>query len=106
MNITTTKQLIANRQNALRGGVKTDEGKEVSKYNAVRHGILNKLFNPDELDEAQVIQKYLLQELQPQSFLEELLVETMTLAYVRRQRVYVFDRQDMYPVSDENPPVT
>ncbi len=101
MNIATTKQLMANRQNALKGGVKTNAGKEVSKYNAVRHGILSKLFNPEEQQEAEVIQKYLLQELQPQSFLEELLIETMTLAYVRRQRVYIFDQRDLYPVSDE-----
>lgn len=83
------------------GGPKTETGKAVSKYNAVRHGILKKLFNPAECEEAEVIKQHLLEELQPQSFLEELLVETMTLAYVRRQRVYVYDQRDLYPVSDE-----
>lgn len=97
----TEAQINANRQNAIKGGVKTHEGKEVSKYNALRHGILKKLFNPDELGEASVIKTNLLQELQPQSYLEELLIETMTLAYVRRQRAYVADTNELHPVYDE-----
>ena len=101
MDTVTDKQLKANQQNALNGGVKTEAGKEVSKYNAVRHGILKKLFNPVELVEAQTIYKRLFEELQPQSYLEEMLVETMTLSYVRRQRVYIADMADLYPVSDE-----
>lgn len=38
------KQLKANQENAKKGGVKTDEGKEAIKYNAVKHSLLcNKL---------------------------------------------------------------
>lgn len=36
------KQLLANRINALKGGVKTKEGKETVKYNALKHGLLAK----------------------------------------------------------------
>ena len=36
------KRLEANRVNALKGGVKTPEGKAISKYNALKHGILAK----------------------------------------------------------------
>lgn len=35
------KQLIANRENAKKGGVKTDEGKQSSKKNALKHGVLS-----------------------------------------------------------------
>lgn len=35
------KQLEANRQNAKLGGVKTEEGKAVVKYNALKHGLLS-----------------------------------------------------------------
>ena len=38
----TQKQLDANRNNAQKGGVKTTEGKAVSRYNAIRHGLLSK----------------------------------------------------------------
>ena len=34
------KQLKANRKNARKGGVKTDEGKAIAKYNALKHGLL------------------------------------------------------------------
>ena len=36
----SNKQLQANQENAVLGGVKTPEGKTVSKYNAQVHGIL------------------------------------------------------------------
>lgn len=35
------KQLEANRKNAKKGGVKTSKSKEISKYNALKHGILS-----------------------------------------------------------------
>jgi len=40
--MTTQQQIEANRQNAKLGGVKTEEGKEISKYNALKHGLLSK----------------------------------------------------------------
>lgn len=69
-----------------KGGVKTAEGKEINKYNAVRHGILVKVLLDDEFDNANIIQNKLLEEYQPQSVTEELLIETMVISYVRRQR--------------------
>jgi hypothetical protein len=35
------KQLEANRENSKLGGVKTDEGKTISKMNALKHGLLS-----------------------------------------------------------------
>ena len=34
---TSQKQIEANRENAKLGGVKTEEGKAVSRYNAIKH---------------------------------------------------------------------
>jgi hypothetical protein len=68
------------------GGPKTEEGKAISKYNAVRHGILTRILLNHELEEADIIQKKLLEEYQPQSITEELLIETLVIAYMRRQR--------------------
>lgn len=39
----SSKQQIANQQNSLKGGVKTDEGKAVVRFNARKHGILANL---------------------------------------------------------------
>ena len=36
------KQLAANRKNALKGGVKTSKGKAITRYNAMKHGLLCK----------------------------------------------------------------
>lgn len=33
-------QQKANEENAKLGGVKTEEGKEISKFNALKHGVL------------------------------------------------------------------
>ena len=41
MSEISQKQLEANRENAKLGGVKTEEGKAVSRYNAVKHGLLS-----------------------------------------------------------------
>jgi hypothetical protein len=82
MNTTTTNQIMTNNK----GGVKTAEGKEISKYNAVRHGVLTRILLNHELDEAKIIQNKLLEEYQPQSITEELLIETLVIAYMRRQR--------------------
>ena len=37
----TEKQIIANRENAKLGGVKTETGKAIVKFNALKHGILS-----------------------------------------------------------------
>ena len=38
----TEKQLIANRENGKLGGVKTEAGKQVTRLNAITHGLLTK----------------------------------------------------------------
>ena len=35
------KQLVANKQNARKGGVKTAEGKSLTRLNALKHGLLS-----------------------------------------------------------------
>ncbi len=47
------KQLKANRENAKKGGVKTEEGKAITKYNALKHGLLAKEIVVDAGDGAE-----------------------------------------------------
>lgn len=71
------KQLEANRQNAKLGGVKSEEGKAVSKYNAIKHGILSEGILLEGEDENLLIEigRKLRTELKPKSEIELLLVD-------------------------------
>jgi hypothetical protein len=39
MTDVSDKQLAANRQNAMFDGVKTEASKDISQYNAIKHGL-------------------------------------------------------------------
>lgn len=82
----TQAQLEANKQNAQKAGVKTDAGKDIVKYNAVRHGVLQKTLIATEKDEAQAMLSLLLMEYEPHGVIEDLLLETMVLSYMRMIR--------------------
>ena len=107
----SNKQLEANKKNAPKGGVKTDEGKAIVKYNALKHGLLAQeavitagegAENPDEfsalLDDLKV-------QLQPQGTLEEMLVEKVAVAYWRLRRAYRYEsgliRRELDTASDD-----
>ncbi len=88
MSEISTKQLEANRQNAKLGGVKTDEGKAVSKYNALKHGLLSQeVFLKDENEETLLeLEKSMRCELKPQTELERLLVDRIVANTWRLKR--------------------
>ena len=97
----TEKQLEANRANAQLGGPKTQEGKDISKFNALKHGLLAKTVvittgpfaeDPQEFyDHLAALQKQLL----PQGPLEQMLVEKMAVAYLRSARA-ARQEKDLY----------
>jgi len=91
------KQLDANRKNAQKGGVKTPEGKEIIKYNALKHGLLAKEVvitigdgaeNPEEFN---ALLQDLNTQLKPEGALEEMLVEKIAVAYWRLRRAYKYE---------------
>ena len=77
MSEISQKQLEANRQNAKLGGVKTEEGKAVSKYNAIKHGILTRDIILTGESEAELVDfsRKIKTELKPENEMEMLLVE-------------------------------
>jgi len=97
MNEVSKKQLEANRQNAKLGGVKTEEGKAISKYNAIKHGLLSKEVLLDGEDEKTLIEvgKKLRTELEPQTELELVLVDRITANVWRLKRVMQMEREMM-----------
>jgi hypothetical protein len=91
------KQLEANKANAQKGGVKTAEGKEIVKYNALKHGLLAKEIvitigegaeNPEEFN---ALLEDLNTQLKPEGTLEDVLVEKIAVAYWRLKRAYKYE---------------
>lgn len=90
----TEKQLAANRRNAQRStGPRTAAGKAVSRWNALKHGVLAQAIIPPALEPHESREAFdqlletLRQELSPATALEELLVERIATSYWRLGRV-------------------
>jgi hypothetical protein len=88
------RKLAANRANAQRStGPKTSEGKEQSKFNAVKHGLTARYFpaviqaGTAEWEQFETVRTDLYGFYQPADPLEELMVEKVTIEYVRYRRL-------------------
>ena len=93
--MTSKKQIAANKKNAKKGGVKTKKGKEVSKMNAWKHGILSKhLFVSTGADfsdykEFADMKDCFFEELQPVGIVETLLVDRLFSTFWRLKRLHI-----------------
>ncbi len=89
MSEVSQKQLEANRQNAKLGGVKTEEGKTMSKYNALKHGILSQevLFEDEDENSLVELGKKLRIDLKPETEIELLLVDRIIANFWRLKRL-------------------
>lgn len=99
--MTTDKQKQANIKNANLGGVKTAEGKEITKYNAVKHGVFTITISEYETGIHKDVLEDLISQLEPVGFLETMLVERMALCYLRLYRLakaeHEFMRSRLHP---------
>ena len=82
----TKKQLAANRENGLKGGVRTEVGKAISRLNARKHGIFVVALTPEDSEEVYGTEDELMASLRPVGRVEEMLVEKLALTYLRMQR--------------------
>jgi len=91
------KQLVANRRNARKGGVKTAEGRAMTKLNALKHGLLSQevLLEGESDKNLSELEDGLLNELQPQGELERILVDRMVSGMWRLKRVLVIEKANM-----------
>jgi len=85
--MTTEKQITANQKNALKGGVKTEEGKEISRYNSVQHGIFLKSLNDEEKPVFTERLERLVNEMNPETEIEELLIKRLAFLMIRLDRI-------------------
>lgn len=89
------KQLEANRANAQKGGVKTEEGKAISKYNAIQHGILQEVVSDYELGHYEEIKERLQEQFKPSGIMEKLLVDRIGVYYLKLYRVAKAEKEYM-----------
>lgn len=86
-NSISEKQLEANRKNSKKGGIKkTCAGKEASKYNAWRHGILSGVITKYDKRNFDELHQRLTEELSPETAVEEILVGRIILYVIRLDR--------------------
>jgi hypothetical protein len=88
------KKLAANRANAQRStGPMTAEGKEKSKLNAVKHGLTSRYFpavieaGTAEWEQLETVRTDFLNHYQPIGPMEELMLEKVTIEYMRYRRL-------------------
>jgi len=79
--------MTANQENAKSGGVKTPEGKEITKYNALKHGVFRETITEYEEENFAEIMTQLVSELNPVGFVETLLVERIATSYIKLFRL-------------------
>jgi hypothetical protein len=82
----SARQVAANRLNGLKGGVKTEEGKAVSRLNARKHSIFVAALTEEDSDEVRGYEDQLIASLRPVGRVEEMLVEKIALTWLRIQR--------------------
>jgi hypothetical protein len=102
--MTSEAQTEANRENGKLGGVKTEEGKAVSRYNAIKHGLLSKEVLLEGEDEKALIEmgKNMRVELEPETELELVLVDRITANVWRLRRVMQMEREMMAKSQDNS----
>jgi hypothetical protein len=92
--MTSEAQIKANRENGLKGGVKTADGKEVSRLNAVSHGLFCRevLIRGEDASSLSALSARLTTELQPQGEMETILVERIVSSTWRLRRALRAER--------------
>jgi len=93
-------QIQANQQNGKLGGVKTDQGKAVTKFNALQHGILRQTLTEYEKDFYLEIYADLVRQYQPVTLFEKILIERITVHYLKLFRIQKAETEYMKATLD------
>ena len=95
--MTTSMQIVANRKNGKKGGVKTAAGKAISRYNARKHGLLSKelLLPTEDANELSQLMAGMVNALKPQDELQDMLVDTIVSCIWRKRRAIRYESKTM-----------
>jgi len=80
------KQMLPHGENPVEDGVETSDGKAITRFNARKHGIFATALTPEDSEELNAIEENLAADLRPVGRVEEILVETLAMTYLRMQR--------------------
>lgn len=92
----TDKQTQADISNPTIGDVKTEQGKEMRKYNAVKHNVLRQGLLESEIKDAISLLEALQKEVEPVGILEELLIRRLVVAHMRTSRAIWAEKSNIY----------
>ena len=93
---TSIKQVEANKVNALKWWVKTEEGKEIVSRNAIKHWLTSfMIIDNEEKERYDSMLNVLVEELKPESLLETMVIERIALSYTKLQRVVKLDTKQV-----------
>ena len=106
----TLEKNDSNRANALKStGPKSEEGKRVSRWNALKHGLLAKEVviqtgeNKENLADFQFLLGELRESLEPMGILEEMQVEQIAVSYWRWNRVLRYEAGEITAAKNSSP---
>lgn len=98
-SLLSEKQIMANRENALRStGPKTPEGKKASSLNAQKYGFLSKQVVIPSIDGADAEKKFqylydsLVEDFMPRNAMESLEVYNLTCCYWKKYRIQQYEQ--------------
>jgi hypothetical protein len=89
----TDKQIKANKMNARLGGVKTDEGKEISRMNALKHGFFSQIVTQFEKIEHKDFCKEIYSVFSPANIYESQIVEILLSNILAYRRICLLESQ-------------
>jgi hypothetical protein len=106
--MTTDKQIQANRLNGLKGGVKTAEGKAISRMNAVKHGLLTQdvLLPGEDSEQLMALRRLVFASLQPGDPMENILVERIISILWRLKRTQRSEKKYSRPPAQDQTDLT
>jgi hypothetical protein len=86
-------QLIANKENANKGGVKTEAGKAAVRFNALKHGLLSQqvVLSGEHRHDFDELNDSFMAALQPEGPVENMLVDTIVSTYWRMGRLVMLE---------------
>ena len=86
-NNTSLKQITANKENSKKGGVKTEEGKNISSQNSLKHGCLSQQVLAHEKEQYFLLYGELVDELKPSTIIDRVLIERIAVHILQLNRI-------------------
>ena len=91
--MTSDKQIKANKQNALKGGVKTDAGKSISRLNATKFGFFSKITTEFDKISNEDFCTEMYNYYQPENEYEKQLVEIILSNFLTYRRICFVEKE-------------